>query len=287
VISAVQNGKYSVERIEVERIEDVITASVFDTLLLLPGERVWQILCEACYDKENWLKHLKNKEAGELEYDKCEFWPQWDSTGTTNKRYVEPDVFIPFEKLDLLIEAKRDGKQTREQWKRELRSYGNEYNTEKDVLMLAVEGVSDNKDSEDLKLQGRETPIKVGKTDWERLLEVLQREQSRKKHKNDTKCRILQMAINWLTHFGYGMTWLDELVKVDKENTESIAALLAIQNFDADLDCLQNFCIMPDITSTDDEDSAVWLCDMLDTGLSISNYGKDLTLLKTFGGQDE
>jgi hypothetical protein len=282
VISALQHSKSSVDR-----IEDVITASVFDTLLLLPGKRVWQILRASCYGNEKLPE-----EVGELQFDDRAFWPRWDSEGTDNTNFVAPDVFIPFEELDLVIEAKRDGNsQERGQWERELKAYGHCDAAKNNVFLLAIDGLAGNTKPETVTvpLAGRKKAVTIVKTDWARLLEVLQREQSRQKHEdvNDTEYHILSMAIDWLTHFGYGMTWLNELVKADKENHEPIASLLAIADFESDVKCLQNFCVIPDIANTDDEDSSVWFCNMLDTDLSISNYGKDVQLLKTFGGQDE
>jgi len=234
MISAVRNGKYSVER-----IEDVLTASFFNALLLLPDDLIWKILRDACYGKE-----LLPEKAGALQFDRFSFWPPRNPAGIGNTNFVKPDAFIPFDNLDLVVEAKLSGNnQNKRQWKNEIIAYHNEHgDDEKKVFLLAIDGLADNTKSEAVPLAGRNRDVTIVKSDWARLLDVLQREQSRQKHAggNDTVYCILNMAIGWLTNFGYGMTWLDGLVS-------------------------ESFVL----------------------GLSISNYGKDLKLLKTFGGQDE
>lgn len=115
--------------------EDPKTSSVFETMLMLPDELFWSVLSEAYFDNEN-LPLV----AGQIE--DSEFWPHWDSTGTRNSTLVEPDVFIRFQALDVIIEAKyRDnGGQYSQQWEKEIIAYRNEYGDDKPVYFIAVGG---------------------------------------------------------------------------------------------------------------------------------------------------
>lgn len=115
--------------------EDPKTSSVFETMLMLPDELFWSVLSEACFDNEN-LPLV----AGQIEA--YEFWPHWDSTGTGNSTLVEPNVFIRFQALDVIIEAKyRDnGGQYSQQWEKEIIAYRNEYGDDKPVYFIAVGG---------------------------------------------------------------------------------------------------------------------------------------------------
>ena len=79
--------------------EDPKTSSVFETLLMLPDELLWEVLRAACFDNDN-LPMV----SGQIE--DYEFWPHWDSANTSNTKLVEPDVFIRFQSFDLIIEAK-------------------------------------------------------------------------------------------------------------------------------------------------------------------------------------
>jgi hypothetical protein len=116
--------------------EDSLTAAIFSHLLHLPVELFWKIFRSACYGKE------LPEQAGELEAFNA--FPKWDPSGTSNKTYVEPDLFFRFREFDLIIEAKRrdEGMQDRSQWLRELIAYTNEYGDEKrEVKMVALGGI--------------------------------------------------------------------------------------------------------------------------------------------------
>lgn len=115
--------------------EDQKTSSVFETMLMLPDELFWSLLRCACFNNDNLPIF-----AGQIvDY---EFWPHWDPTGTTNSTLVEPDIFIRFQSLDLIIEAKySDSKgQYSEQWENEVIAYKNEYGNDKPVYFMAVGG---------------------------------------------------------------------------------------------------------------------------------------------------
>lgn len=114
--------------------EDSLTSSVIGTLIYLPSFLLWEILNKALG------KHV----FGENEVIKdVSFWPLWNSEYTGNITFVEPDVFIRTSTKDIIIETKKyDGTgQERNQWKRELLAYQNEYfEDKKKVVFIALGG---------------------------------------------------------------------------------------------------------------------------------------------------
>lgn len=116
--------------------EDSLTAAIFSHLLHLPAELFWQILRGACYATDQLPATIGEPEV----YS----WPRWNSRGTDNSVYVEPDLFLRFATFDLIVEAKRwdHRMQSRPQWEAELTSYCNEYGTERmQVRMIALGGI--------------------------------------------------------------------------------------------------------------------------------------------------
>lgn len=124
--------------------EDPKTSAIFENLMLLPDNVFWNVLRNSCYGGES----LPRCAGVLLDY---EFWCQWNSDGTGNSYYVEPDVFFRFEEFDVVIEAKysEDKGQYEEQWMRELQAYHNEFEEEgKKVFLIAVGGNVSNKKEE-------------------------------------------------------------------------------------------------------------------------------------------
>ena len=114
--------------------EDTLTAFVLGQMLFLPDNLIWKIFREACFDKS------LPEYVGKLEA--FEFWAYWNMEGSNS--YVEPDVFIRFEKIDIIVEAKRydTNQQNPNQWKREFIGYRNEYSEEeRKVIMFAIGGI--------------------------------------------------------------------------------------------------------------------------------------------------
>ena len=142
--------------------EDTLTSSVFGNMLFLPTKYFLEILSKASYDRfsYSYFGDLQN-------YD---FWPHWNSKNTSNEKYVEPDLFLRFENVDMIIEAKRydDFQQNKEQWKKEVTSYYNEYKDDKkELIFLAVGGININ-NSEKILVNDKE--IKVIKVRWKKIL---------------------------------------------------------------------------------------------------------------------
>ncbi len=118
--------------------EDFLTASVFARLSYLPSSVFWQILYGAVISEKKLPNHV-----GELK--NIQFWPRWN---LTKRKQKEPDIFIEFEKVNLIIEAKLPfNPQYAEQWAEEFWAYqcdaAEEYEG-KDVYLLAIDGLSDN-----------------------------------------------------------------------------------------------------------------------------------------------
>lgn len=195
-----------------DTLEDPKTSAVFENLMLLPDEIVWQILRRACAGGENLPKQV-----GSLVH--YSFWPHWDKSGTHNKLFVEPDVFFRFQELDVLIEAKLgDGKgQYRDQWEREITAYLNEYGHECKAAVLIAVGGTETADATVLPVRGRN--FSVVTCSWMSLLiqvgKFYEQEEWRSKgfisYDGSIK-RILENIIMAFNVHGVNYVhWLDEL----------------------------------------------------------------------------
>lgn len=84
--------------------EDCLTAAVFARFAYLPA-RIWWPLLKKAAVTSNGLPD----EVGELEDIK--FWPRWDvreeAADHFGQRHVQPDVYLRFSQLTVLVEAKR------------------------------------------------------------------------------------------------------------------------------------------------------------------------------------
>ena len=83
---------------DIDISEDTLTSSVFGVLQ---------------YNKEDFSTLLykcnkKSEDKNSFEIKSIEFWPSFSSVGTTNKKYVEPDLYIETQKYNIIIEAKMD-----------------------------------------------------------------------------------------------------------------------------------------------------------------------------------
>lgn len=139
--------------------EDSLTSTIFELLLLLP-ERDFGAIVNSSIRCSGKLP----SEIGKL--DSYVFWPNWPPDGTTNGYYVQPDLFLSFSNIDIIIEAKKqEGKQSSDQWKNEIIAYKNKYGpNNKDVVLIALDGNGSLK---------KETiqNISIYKTSWEMLCE--------------------------------------------------------------------------------------------------------------------
>ena len=207
MFSAIMKRKH-----DVEVKEDSITSSVFDTLLLLPDELFWEILKSSCYDNDSLPP-----EAGKIEY--YEFWPHWDSEGTENEKHVEPDLYIQFEKFDIIIEAKKEyNLQSKVQWEKEVVSYMNEYaENEKSAYLIAIDGIL-NEESEEVqtKAYGK---FRVFKSKWSTILDVCT--EKLQGNSEDHQKRLMSVVVEYLQFYGFlKYIWLDEIINERMQNIE-------------------------------------------------------------------
>jgi hypothetical protein len=222
MISALQHRK-----IDIQIIEDSLTSSVFDLLLLFPDELFYRIIKESCYN---------NSLPGTIgSINSVEFWPHWDAMNTTNTNYIEPDIFLRFNDFDLIIEAKRwdNNQQYLPQWENEFIAYINEYKEDKkNVFLLAIGGIN-NEDEEKISIDGC-GEINIIKSRWNNILEVLtnilnELERSNYINNNNLK-RLVLLTINALELHGYiKIKWFDDLI--NKFNIDYNNSLITINKW--------------------------------------------------------
>jgi len=160
MINAIINNK--VDRQYFKTNEDSLTSFVFEKLSYLPNELF-----------EYLIRHSVNDDIPEFDFkslNKIIYWPHWDGDRTTNKKFVIPDVFIRFEKYDLLIEAKRydENQQYYSQWKNEIIAYQNEYKSDNKKLVFIALGGINNFQTEFIKIENFDQ--KIYKCKWSSIL---------------------------------------------------------------------------------------------------------------------
>ena len=192
--------------------EDSLTASVFDGLKHLPAEMFWRILKRSLY------RDKLPRSCGDLR--SVLFWERWsskDDDDIANKEFVEPDVFIRFEKADIIVEAKRrnEKQQKEEQLVNEVRAYRNEFpQDDKPVYFLQLGGLQNTLDTANYTEEGRRLDVVVCKTDWTSLLGAVVGENMRLKSSDlsaSTRAyiRILDDIVKGLElHRYYKKDWL-------------------------------------------------------------------------------
>lgn len=208
--------------------EDSRTESVFGHLLHLPTEVFWQILRKACYTNALPLY------PGELRTEPV-FRPSWSADGTINTDRVIPDLFLRFNNLDLIIEAKREDNraQNRDQWENEVTAYVNEYGAQSiPVRLIALGGIwepvddlmtvkAPNSDRSDFRPAGGQSEIRcpVHMCRWSGLLDQCQRmhqDLGRLKYKSSQVLahqRILSDLINLFACYGFQTgKWFSDLL---------------------------------------------------------------------------
>lgn len=99
--------------------EDCLTAAIFSRLSYLPSAVIMRTLSEANVGRSP----LPQDPGGLLE---VQFWPTWSCSHiSANSGSVQPDVLFRFERLDMIVEAKRwdDRTQSAEQLAREWNAF--------------------------------------------------------------------------------------------------------------------------------------------------------------------
>lgn len=206
MINAINHGKTS---IEVK--EDTKTSMIVGTLLHLPTILLWEIIRRACRDGDSILP----KECGHIRF--VDFWPEWSVEGPyqekiTNEQRVEPDVFISFEKFDLIIEAKIDdgNLQSPTQWCNEINSFFNEYGKKRQLFFIALGGNGSL-------CPEKNSGIDILKCSWSNLMIAIETSTNKlMKHQidmdfDDSILRILNELISIFVFFGISHFWLENI----------------------------------------------------------------------------
>lgn len=173
-----------------ELCEDSKTSLIFEQLALLPSQILWEILLQSA--------NIPYKTVGKLK--KIEFWPHWDATDTSNAKYVEPDVLLVFEKIDVIIEAKigLGNLQYEDQWKNEFIAYTNEFSNSEDrpFILIAVDG---NLSFEPVKTKDYE----VYRTSWDKLYNSFESLLSEIEFINPVQASLISNCFELIGIFGY------------------------------------------------------------------------------------
>jgi hypothetical protein len=170
---SVADGDHKNFRLLLRHSEDTLTSSVFSRISYLSTEIVWSIFQIA--SRHSFFTELPTPG----DFTDILFWPHWNPLGTSNVLFVEPDVLLRFERVDILVEAKKHddrAQQQRSQLTNEAKSYLNVFgHQQKKVLVLAVGGVLGL--SEDaLLIDGFEQVIPLACIRWRDLQFAVQRE---------------------------------------------------------------------------------------------------------------
>lgn len=219
--------------------EDSLTSSVFERLSLLSDENLWWVLRNAC-DKQSLAENPLpdsacdkqkveplSKNVGKLE--KVELWPRWkaDSQLERNNSYVEPDVFLRFEKLDIIVEAKRQDftqSQNKAQWENELGAWFQEFKGGRPVLLLAIGGNTIVGSRNDIKLEHlpKFSDFRIEQLHWEMLRDAVFELSNR--FSNDTQlirlCDQLDAVFNFFGVRSLKMRWLCNLRSMSVGNVK-------------------------------------------------------------------
>ena len=212
--------------------EDSLTSSVFERLVLLSDDNLWWVLRNAC-DKQTAATLPDN--VGKLE--KFEFWPSWDPAPQLerNNLRVEPDVFLRFEELDIIVEAKRHDftksqqeSQREEQWENELGAWFKEFQSDRPVVLLAIGGNTTVGTCE-VELEHLPQQFRVERLHWEMLRDSVFELSNR--FSNDTHLvHLVDQLDNVFDFFGVRsqkMRWLCYLSSTAVKNKVSSSQLLS------------------------------------------------------------
>jgi hypothetical protein len=222
MIKAIQSNRSL--KAHFKKNEDALTSSVFERLMYLPQELISCIFTAALYQE------VPNLDLTKIE--SIEFWPRWSAVNTSNKHFVEPDIFIRTQNQDIIIEAKRyeAGQQKSSQWIDEITAYNNE-NGEKDrpLIFIALGGLNQLTESTVLV---NENNITIYKCSWKRLLrEVLRAKKNLEKsvdvlHVNWAINNVLEDLILVFRLFGFSTApWFDEFMKPIHLNPKNLTIL--------------------------------------------------------------
>jgi hypothetical protein len=148
------------------------------------------------------------------------FWPHWDSEGTNNSSYVEPDLFIEFEEFNVIIEAKYGTYrgQYKRQWQQEITAYHNEYGDMKPYIFIAVGG-NMSVMSETIKVKEKE--VEIYKCNWLSLLMNVNKYEKELSsisvpdmNRSATKRLLDNIILAFNIHQVYNIEWFDSMAQL-------------------------------------------------------------------------
>lgn len=203
MIQAYLKGKSDIQCVS---NEDFKTSSSVGLLQYLPDDVFWRIMRASCVclDVDDFGKILS-----------FNFWEHTAAEGTINKNYVEPDVWIETEKVDVIIEAKKSEErgQYEQQWKNEIQSILNEQHSneyQKPIILIALGG---NADLHPDSVKVEKNAYTVYKASWFALVNAVVTEKTRDFNR-ESVCRVLNDVIELFARQGVmALTWLDSLPK--------------------------------------------------------------------------
>lgn len=191
-------------------MEDFLTAGVFTRLSYLDSRYLWEIL-----GKTFKLELLSPPLSPPGALKNIQFWPSWRYG--ENMRRVEPDVFLEFENMNIIVEAKfgdegnpQDKEQLEREWKG-MRNVNDNEQARKDTWLFAIGGISDNDyfTGWEGEIRKNNSHFKFASAGWQDLYDVLEKEPSR-----EDKCyeRIIKDIVSILEFHGYRTpVWMKEL----------------------------------------------------------------------------
>lgn len=221
--------------------EDFFTAAIFGRLVYLKPEIFWHIIKTAVVSKSDLPDGI-----GALKM--VEFWPRWEFSETCYEDlgfYKEPDVFLRFEKYDLIIEAKLRDKQTAGQWAFEHLSYLEQIDLEPrdESFLFAIGGMADcntnlvhsmeDEANEIIFNKNTDTKINVIACSWQMLMNSLKtREKEAVNMHNEINQYLIKDIIDILSFHGFrNWEWLKDLPKFSKLRSIKQGADKVISNW--------------------------------------------------------
>jgi len=232
--------------------EDFLTAAVFSRLSYLTDDQFFRILEEAC--------DLDCGSVGQLA--EIHFWPSWskENEEDVGKSRIEPDVYLKFENLNIIIEAKYGSEQVTRQVKNEITAffdYHFEFDTSDKVIFIAVGGDSSSIPGQ-VEIPSIDREVKCFTCGWADLLEALYLEK-------DIPATLFDDLTEIFKWFGYQRrTWLKSLAAEDLKSViefevslESLSVPLLRKKRDCWLFDIVSYCVeSPDICSNSIKDLA-------------------------------
>lgn len=152
--------------------EDLLTAAIFSRWAYLSSKMQKHFIC-SWFGVDAKTSHIFDC------FQDIHFWPKFYLTDNSERSYVEPDVLIQFETVNVLIEVKPPlgGDQYFEQWRNEITGYFSwDENEDKPLYFLAigrVDAVNKTWYKNIMEMKGDKKPEKINAHKWKQVAESL------------------------------------------------------------------------------------------------------------------